>query len=159
VRDLKRDAPPASRWSAGFTGLDVFWPILGVILVSAVIFVAVVAHTSMDSVGAAAGSRSGAAPRTPTSTPTSTPSSTTTTLVIVQVSSHPTRAKAEAAAQTLAFQGFHPKILKSDDYSPLNRGFFVVYTGPYPPTENGRAAAKLDQDLLPGALIRDVRPR
>jgi SPOR domain len=151
MRRQIRDNPPPSQWSAAVARLDIFWPILAVILTAAVIFVAVVAHTSMDSVGAV--------PTRARPAPTPTPSSTTETLVIVQVSSHPTRAKAEAAATDLDDQGLHPQILKSDDYSPLNRGFFVVYVGPYPDTENGRAAAKQVQSLLPGALLREIHPR
>jgi hypothetical protein len=152
VRQQIRDAPPPSRWPAALTSLDIFWPILSVILVVTVVFVAVVAHSSMDSVGALPSST-----HLPPPTPTST--TKTTTILIVQVSSHPTRAKAQAAAQELADQAFQPEILKSDDYAPLNRGFFVVYVGPYPPTENGRAAAKLVQAQLPGSLLREIHLR
>jgi hypothetical protein len=153
MRRQIRDNPPPSRWSVAVAGLDIFWPILAVVLAAAVIFVAVVAHTSMDSVGAF--------PTTahPAPTPTPTRASPTETLVIVQASSHPTRAKAVAASKDLDDQGFHPQILKSDDYSPLNPGFFVVYLGPFPDTENGRAAAKQVQELLPGALLREIHRR
>jgi SPOR domain len=153
VRRQIRDHQPPSRWSVALTSLDIFWPILAVILTGAVVFVAVVAHTSMDNVGAPA---SKAQPPVPTPSTTST---TSTTIVIVQVSSHPTRAKAEAAAQELADQAFEPQILKSDDYEPLNPGFFVVYVGPFPPTEVGREAAKQVQEQLPGALIREIHLR
>ena len=151
MRRQIRDHPPPSRWSVSLANLDIFWPILALILVATVIFVTVVAHTSMDSVGAYP-TRSHP-PQSPT------PSPTTKTIVIVQVSSHPTRAKAQAAAQDLADQGLQPEILKSDDYSPLNPGFFVVYVGPYPDTENGRASAQQVQSLLPGALLREIHLR
>jgi hypothetical protein len=150
----------ASRWSAPIRDLDVFWPILGVILVVAVVFVASVAHNSMDGVGVAATVTEPPARASQQPAPTTPdPQITATTLLIVQVSSHPSRAAAQLAAMQLTNRGFSVHVLDSDDYRPLNRGFFVVYAGPFPVTSAGRAAAKKVQAKLPGALVRELHAR
>ena len=131
-------------------GLDVFWPILAVILVSAVIFVASVAHSSMDSVGVPVANIAAQPPAT---------TAAATTIWVVQVSSHTTRSAAEAASDELVTNGYKPHILNSSNYRPLNRGYFVVYLGPYPATSEGRSDAKRQQAKLPGALVRDLHPR
>jgi hypothetical protein len=130
--------------------LDIFWPILAVILVTAVIFVATVAHNSMNTVGS---------PVTQTPSPARRPISKATPIMIVQVSSHPTKAAAERRARRLDGQGFHTHILHSDDYRPMNRGFYVVYTGPYPDSTKGRSEAKQVKDTLDGALLRTIQIR
>jgi len=152
LRDQTRDTslPPHRLFSAA--GLDIFWPILAVVLVVAVIFVASVAHSSMDGVGV------------PLSVQNETASPRASSraggpLLIVQVSSHVTRSAAQAAAQDLIDRGFPGKILKSDNFSPLNRGYYVVYTGPYDASAAGRAEAKRVQVRIPGALVRDVQRR
>lgn len=155
VRDPSQDAPTdelesASRWPGSTAGLDVFWPVLAVVLVVTVIFVASVAHNSMETVGI---SVTPGAARTPKPTGTSGP------LLIVQVSSHATRSAAAAAAQELTDRGFDARVLKSDNYQPLNRGYYVVYTGPYPVSAAGRAAARRVQAKLDEALVRDISPR
>jgi hypothetical protein len=149
LRDQTRDdVPSPSPWSAA--GLDVFWPILAALLVAAVIFVASVAHSSMGSVGVGVAQNPTQIPR---------PTSTEGPLQIVQVSSHTTRSAASAAAQELIDRGFAARVLKSDNYRPLNRGYFVVFTGPYPRTAAGRADAKRVQVRIPGALLREIQPR
>ncbi len=151
-RDPQDEPGPPPRWSRSTGDLDVFWPILAVILIVAVVFVAGVAHRSMDGVGVASSPHVTFAP-----TPVSTPAPST--LLIVQVSSHPTRGAAESAVAALDARGFSVHILDSDDYRPLNPGFFVVYSGPYPRTAAGRTAAKRVQAKLVGALVRDVHTR
>jgi hypothetical protein len=148
LRDQTRDVPSPSAWSAA--GLDIFWPILAVVLVTAVVFVASVAHTSMDSVGVAASQNLTQAPR---------PTSRSGPLLIVQISSHTTRSAASAAAQELIDRGIAAKVLRSDNFQPLNRGYFVVFTGPYSTTASGRAEAKRVQVRIPGALVRDIQAR
>jgi hypothetical protein len=148
-RDQSHDSTLTSRLSASLTGLDGFWPILAVVLVVAVTFVASVAHSSMESVGVAVSRNELATP---------TPSSTAgAPLLIVQISSHTTRSAAQAASQELIDRGFNARILRSDNYRPLNPGYFVVFTGPYEPTAAGRAAAKRVAVQIQGALVRDVR--
>jgi hypothetical protein len=141
----------ASRWPSWVSGLDVFWLVLAVVLVVAVVFVASAARTSMNNVGTTVihSERQPARPAARTSA----------TIVVVQVSSHPTRAAAQAAAAKLGARGFTAKILDSDDYRPLNRGFFVVFVGPFPATDAGRDQAKRIQARLPGALVRDIHER
>lgn len=114
------------------------------------IFVASVAHSSMESVGV---------PVSQISTPLPKPEPTSARILVVQVSSHTTRSAAQAATQELIDRGFAARILKSDNYRPLNKGYFVVYTGPYPDTAAGRSQAKNVQVRIPGALVRDIRPR
>jgi hypothetical protein len=151
ISALSLATDPPSRWSVAAGGLDVFWPILAVILTIAVIFVAVVARSSMDEVGAPAAVTSRSIPTVTSSTPA--------TIMIVQVSSHPSRTKAEAAAATLTQRGFTVQILKSDDYRPLNSGFWVVYAGPFPATAAGRTQAKKIQLSLTGSLVRTIHHR
>jgi hypothetical protein len=148
LRDQDPDALLPSRWPGG--GLDIFWPILAVVLVVAVVFVASVAHNSMDSVGVPVSQNLARAPQ---------PTSKAETLLIVQVSSHTTRSAAAAATKELTDRGIDARILKSDKYRPLNRGYYVVFTGPYPTTAAGRTEAKKVQARIPGALLRDVQSR
>jgi hypothetical protein len=151
LRGQIRDTPPPSRWSLSTAGVDAFWPVLGVVLVVAVIFVASVAHSSMDSVGVPVSQAAAQQPK-----PVSSPGPLQ---VVVQVSSHRTRSAALAASQELIGRGFRTQVLDSDDYRGLNGGYYVVYIGPYPVTSAGRADAKRVQDRLPGALVRDIHAR
>ena len=150
LRDQTPDAPLPSHWSSAASGLDVFWPILAVVLVVTVVFVASVAHNSMDSVGV---------PVSQNGTQTPKPTSKAGPILIVQISSHTTRSAAQAAMQEQVDRGVSAKVLKSDNYRPLNRGYYVVYTGPYPTTTGGRAEAKRVQVRIEGALVRDIQPR
>jgi septal ring-binding cell division protein DamX len=142
--------PPASPWRAQERTLDVFWLVLTAILVAAVVFVVSVAHTSMNEVGTVAD------PHPPASTALTT-AGASETIVIVQVSSYRSQVKARDAAADLDDRGFQAQVLDSDEYSPMNRGWYVVYTGPYPDTETGRAEAKRVASRLPEAFTRDVR--
>ena len=147
------DQPLPPRWSLSTAGLDIFWPILAVVLTGAVVFVASVAHSSMESVGVPVSQN-----RTQTPRPTAVVVADKP-LLIVQVSSHTTRSAAQAASQEMIGRGIPTKILKSDNYSPLNRGYYVVFTGPYTTTTVGRTDARRVQSRIPGALLRDIRPR
>jgi hypothetical protein len=134
------------------SGLDVFWLILSVVLVAAVVLVASVAHTSMDKVGPA-GTVIEAAPL-PRPAPTPAPP-----IVIVQVASYTSRTIAVASARGLLRHGLDAHVLDSDRYRPLKRGYFVVYVGPYEATAAGRASARRSQQKVPGALVRDIQVR
>jgi hypothetical protein len=148
LRDQTRDIPSPSSWSV--TSLDIFWPILAAVLVSAVVLVASVAHSSMDSVGVAASESQALVPK---------PAGKTGPILIVQISSHTTRAAASAASRELINRGIAVRVLKSDSFRPLNRGYFVVYAGPFLTTAAGRAEAKRIQDRIPGALLRYIHAR
>jgi hypothetical protein len=149
LRRRTDDLDPPSRWSVA-TSLDAFWPVLAVVLVVAVIFVASVAHSSIDSVGVPVSKISAQPPQ---------PTTAATAIWIVQISSHTTRSAAQAASDELVGRGFKPHILNSSNYRPLNRGYYVVYLGPYPASSEGRTDARRQQAKLPGALLRDVHPR
>lgn len=130
-----------------------FWPVLAVVLAVSVVFVASTAHRSMDSVGVLSTVGS------PLARPSArlSPAASTGSLTIVQVSSHPGRGAAEAARQRLLKHHFPARVLHSDDFQPLNPGYYVVYVGPYPTTAQGHTQARRAQAKLPGAIIRDVR--
>jgi hypothetical protein len=144
----------AGRWAMIAAGLDVFWLLLALVLVGAVVLVASVAHTSMDQVGTTASQVM--IKVTPTPTVRSAPPST---IVIVQVSSYTSKSMALTSAEQLIHHGIGAHVLESGHYRMLKRGFFVVYAGPYPKTSSGRADAKRTQDRIPGALIREIQPR
>lgn len=149
LRDETRDPSlPSRRY---LSGLDAFWPVLAVVLVVAVIFVASVAHSSMDGVGVPVSQIEAATPPQPTSK--SGP------ILIVQISSHATRAVALDAVKELKDKGFAAKVLKSDNFRPLNRGYYVVFAGPYPTSAAGRAEAKQVQAQISGALVREIQRR
>jgi hypothetical protein len=150
LRDQARDTSLPSRRSLSLAGLDTFWPILAAILVAAVIFVASVAHSSMDDVGIPVLQNNLQAPK---------PTTKAGPILIVQISSHPTRSVALAAAKDLKSRGIAARVLKSDNYRPLKRGYFVVFTGPYPTAAAGRSEAKKVQAKLAGALLREIQRR
>ena len=151
LRGEVREPPPSSGWSV--STLDFFWPVLAVVLAVAVVFVASVAHSSMDSVGAVASTVA------PAARPSSSGTAAPIVLTIVQISSHSTQGAARAAAERVTGQGHPARILISDQYRPLNPGYFVVYTGPYSNDADGRAEAKRVQAKFPGSLVRVVRSR
>ena len=150
LRDHTRDTSLPSRRSLSASGLDAFWPILAAILVMAVIFVASVAHSSMDGVGL---------PVLQNHVQTPKPTTKVGPILIVQISSHDTKSVALAAAKDLKDRGVPARVLKSDNYRPLKRGYFVVFTGPYPRSAAGRGEAKKVQAKLAGALLRDIQRR
>jgi hypothetical protein len=148
--ETERDA---DGWSLPTIGLDVFWLVLGAVLIGAVVFVASVAHNSMDKVGTSTSRIHTVIRASPTVQPT------TQNQVIVQVFSYTSETEANASARTLVHRGFDAQVLDSSRYWPLNRGYFVVYIGPYSDSESGLAEAKQVRAKIPGALVRDIRPR
>ncbi|MBT0772162.1 SPOR domain-containing protein [Kineosporia sp. J2-2] len=131
-------------------GIDVFWPILATVLTTFVIVVASVAHSSMAAVGEGN-------PRTDwTPLPTH---SAEQPFVVVQVASHPTRAQAQAEADKLRRSGLDAGVLRSDLYAPLNRGWFVVYVGPFDDTAQGRARALKITGKIDDSLVRTLTRR
>jgi hypothetical protein len=101
------------------------------------------------------GSVSASAPIAATSSNTALGSSAR----IVQVSSHPDRAGADAAAQGLRQRGWNAGVLRSDRYSPLRPGFYVVYIGPYLRTALGQSQAEKVSAKVPGSKVRDVHTK
>jgi hypothetical protein len=76
----------------------------------------------------------------------------------VVLESSSTRAAAEARANELAQQGIPVGILDSDEYSSLEPGRFVVFSGQY---DSQRAAEQALEDLsgqVEGAYVRHVQP-
>ena len=76
----------------------------------------------------------------PAATTTSTSTSTTATTApgtlatptfVAVVVSESDEATARATADELTESGFDSAVLRSDDYSSLNPGFWVTYVGPY----------------------------
>jgi hypothetical protein len=141
---------PISRFSLQAPGIDVFWPILAVVLTAFVIVVATVAHSSMAAVGVDN-------PRTdwaPLPTPTSDEP-----FVIVQVASFPTRDEAQGEAEKLGRSGQDASVLRSDQYAPLNKGWYVVYVGPFADTAKGRTQADAVTGQIHGSLVRVLHRR
>ena len=130
--------------------MDVFWPILAVVLAAFVIVVATVAHSSMAAVGVDT-------PRTDWS-PLPTPTSDDP-FVIVQVASVPSREEAQAQAGKLTQSGQNAQVLRSDQYAPLNKGWYVVYIGPFADTAKGRAQAGVVTQQIKGSLVRVLHRR
>jgi hypothetical protein len=150
----QRETPTTVRWTAVLRRVGLFWPLFGISLVAAVVFVASVAYSSMNDVGSPVTIGEDAV------RPAARPSS----FMIVQVASQTSRAAARTSMARLKQQGF-PKadILRSDQYRPLNPGYWVVYAGTYPLSAPGRAAAERDQrrlpaQLRPGSRIREIQP-
>jgi hypothetical protein len=139
-----------SRWSLQAPGIDVFWPILAVVLTTIVVVVASVAHSSMAAVGVGT-------PRTDWGPlPTA---ATDESFVVVQVSSFPTRQEGQGEAQELRQSGLDAGVLRSDLYAPMNKGWYVVYVGPFEPTAEGRAQAKTVTKEIDGSFVRTLHRR
>ncbi len=112
--------------------------------------VATVAHSSMAAVGVDT-------PRTdwaPLPTPTSDEA-----FVIVQVASFPSRDEAQAQAGKLSQSGENAQVLRSDQYAPLNKGWYVVYIGPFADTGKGRTQADAVTRQIKGSLVRVLHRR
>lgn len=139
-----------SRWSLQAPGIDIFWPILAVVLTTIVIVVATVAHSSMAAVGVGT-------PRTDWS-PLPTAASDKP-FVVVQVASFPTRKEGQGEAQKLRQSGLDAGVLRSDLYAPMNAGWFVVYVGPFDDTAEGRSHAKKITQEIKGSLVRTLQRR
>ncbi len=141
---------PVSRWSLQAPGIDVFWPILAAVLIAIVVVVASVAHSSMAAVGAGT-------PRTDW-LPLPTPSADAP-FVVVQVASFPTRKEGQGEAQKLRQSGLDAGVLRSDRYEPMNKGWYVVYVGPFTADAEGRDQAESVTEKIEGSLVRTLNRR
>lgn len=139
-----------SRWSLQAPGIDVFWPVLAAVLIAIVVVVATVAHSSMAAVGVGT-------PRTDWS-PLPTPSADEP-FVVVQVASFPTRDEGQGEVRKLQRSGLDAGVLRSDKYAPMNKGWYVVYVGPFQATEKGRAQAEALTKEIDGSLVRTLHRR
>lgn len=77
----------------------------------------------------------------------------------VVVKSTKKRPEADSAAKALTAGGAQAGVLRSDDYSSLRKGYWVVFSGQYDSQKDAEKAAK---DLGPkasGAYARFVKPR
>ena len=70
-----------------------------------------------------------------------------------------TRAAAEAKASSYQSQGKSVGILHSNDYSSLNPGYWVVWSGQYDSKSQATSAAKGLQSTAPGAYAREITPK
>jgi ribosomal protein S27AE len=77
-----------------------------------------------------------------------------TVVVMSSESEEPARKRAEE----LAAGGTSVGVLKSDDYSSLRAGYWVVFSGRYESTEEAQAAAASLGGTAPGAYARLVKP-
>jgi SPOR domain len=103
---------------------------------------------------------------TTTPSPSTTASPTTTgsfagwtggngwTIIIESATS---QSKAESVAQDAQSQGLTPGILKSDDYSSLNAGYWVVFTGQYASKSEAQDALDSAQAKYPDAYVRQIK--
>ena len=94
----------------------------------------------------------------PETTATSAPDGRLTTpALVVVVTSSTAKRDANATLAALADRGYAAGVLHSDDYSSLERGFWVAYTGPYPSAAAAEAGkAKLIGDGYRAAYTRCV---
>lgn len=71
-----------------------------------------------------------------------------------------TKASAEATAQRLAGQGVSVGVLRSDDFSSLQPGYWVVFSGQFPAFAKAEATAQqLQKKGAPGAYARYVKAK
>jgi hypothetical protein len=73
------------------------------------------------------------------------------------IESATTQAKAESEATSAQTQGLTPGILKSDDYSSLNAGYWVVFTGHYSSRSEAQDALDSAQAKYPDAYVRQIK--
>ena len=79
---------------------------------------------------------------------------TTPTFVAI-VASSGDQATAQALAAELTDRGYDSAVLRSDDHTSLEPGFWVTYTGPFPDA----AAAQASADELKGDGYTSAYPR
>jgi hypothetical protein len=74
------------------------------------------------------------------------------------VASTRTRAEADAVAARLASQGFAAAVLQSSDYSSLNPGYWVAYSGQFSDRSAADEQARRLREIgYPGVYAREVR--
>lgn len=125
---------------------------LAVGLAALVVVVAMVARNSMIEVGV----------DTPRAGQAELPTRTahTSSFVIVQLASFPSREEARTEVETLA-EGSGPplRVLHSDLYEPMDEGWWVVYAGPFEDTAQGRARAAALTGTVEGSFVRTLNRR
>jgi hypothetical protein len=91
-----------------------------------------------------------AAPRTTTGPPPR--------FYITREGSYKSRAEAEKKAAGLRRRFPHSRVhvLRSADFHGLHPGWWVPYVGPFPHTEQGRAAAQAAHRRLPGSVVDTI---
>ena len=77
----------------------------------------------------------------------------------MQVASRHSQARAEEDVRALRRRGISAAVLRSDDYTELRAGWFVVYIGPYSVDAAGREKARLMQARVRGSIHRVVHSR
>jgi SPOR domain len=106
---------------------------------------------------------------TPTPSTTATPSATATTgsgsfpgwtggdgwTIIIE--SATTQSKAESVASSAQTQGLTPGILKSDDYSSLNAGYWVVFSGHYASKSEAQSSLDGVRAKFADAYVRKIK--
>jgi hypothetical protein len=73
------------------------------------------------------------------------------------IESATSQSKAESVAQDAQSQGLTPGILKSDDYSSLNAGYWVVFTGDYSSKSEAQSALDSVQAKYHDAYARQIK--
>jgi hypothetical protein len=74
------------------------------------------------------------------------------------VKSTPSRAEALAVEARLAATGRNAGILRSDNYSSLNDGYFVVFSGTYSTRDQAATQARALRGTFPQAYARAIVP-
>lgn len=77
--------------------------------------------------------------------------------VILQ--STPRKATAEKKAEELSSSGTEVGVLRSDDFSSLRGGYWVVFSGQYDSAEEAQRARRRLTSTVRGAYVRRVTPR
>jgi hypothetical protein len=72
------------------------------------------------------------------------------------VESATTQSKAESTATSAQSQGLTPGILKSDDYSSLNAGYWVVFTGHYASKSEAQSSLSSVRSKFADAYVRKI---
>jgi hypothetical protein len=72
------------------------------------------------------------------------------------IESATTQSKAESTATSAQSQGLTPGILKSDDYSSLNAGYWVVFTGHYASKSEAQSSLDSVRSKFSDAYVRKI---
>jgi len=128
--------------------------VLLVLAVGAGSFVVVLAQLDEDP---GAGDTGSTTPAAETTTDTAAPTELGTPTFVAIVSSERDEGTARAEADELAEDGYDSGVLRSDDHTSLEAGFWVSYVGPFPDVPAARAAqSQLAGDGYPAAYVRCV---
>jgi len=124
-----------------------------VLVVGAGAFAGVLAQ--LDDDDPSGGSAAATTSSSDTTTTTALPTGLTTPTFVTVVSSEREEAGARALADELTEQGFDSAVLRSDDHTSLEPGFWVAYVGPFP--EAGPAQAAVSDLAANGYTASYVR--